>query len=160
MYDYTKNTLEELPEEWLSGGSGTTAANLRFLVDPSSEKLSKKDTLFSHHNVAKLVFLSKRARPNTQPTIEFLCNRVRKLDTDDAKKLVQLTIYLKETLYLPLTLEADDGINVVKWWINSSYGVHSDIQIYIGATMTLGKGSIYSCSSTQKINTKAQLRVN
>ena len=64
--------LEELPEEWLSGGSGTPANNHMFSVEPESEKLSKKDAVFFHHNVANLLFLLKRARPDMQPTITFL----------------------------------------------------------------------------------------
>ena len=60
MYDYIKNTLEELPEEWLSGGAGTPHL---FLVNPDFEKFSKKDAVFFHYNVAKLLFLLKRAIP-------------------------------------------------------------------------------------------------
>ena len=88
LYNYIKNTLEELPEEWLSRGTGTSAASHLFSVDPDSEKLSKKDAVFFCHNVAKLLFLSKRARPDIQSTIAFLCKCVREPDTDDAKILM------------------------------------------------------------------------
>ena len=58
---------------------------------------------------------------------------------------------------LALTLQAnDDGI--VRWWIDVSYAVHDDMKGHTGATLSLGKGGIYSrswkqrlvaCSSTQ-----------
>ena len=70
------------------GGSGTPAANHLFSVDPYSEKLSKKDAVFFHRNVAKLLFLSKRARPDIQATIEFMCKRIREPGTDDAENLM------------------------------------------------------------------------
>ena len=59
-----------------------------FSVEPGSKKLSKKDAVFFHHNAAKLLFLSKRVRLDIQPTIAFLCKRVREPDTDDAKILM------------------------------------------------------------------------
>ena len=155
MYDYVKNMLEELPEEWLSGGSETPDDNQMFSVDPDSDNLSKKDAVFFNHNVAKLLCLLKRARPNIQPTIAFVCKHIHELDLDDAKKLVRIMIYLQKTLYLPLILEADGIINVVKWWIDTSYGVQLDMISYTRATITLEKGSINSFSNAQKINTKS-----
>ena len=88
MYEYIQSTLEELPEERLSGGAETPAANYLFSVDPYSEKLVEKDAIFFHHNVAKLLFLSKRVRLEIQPTVIFLCKRVREPDMDDTKKLI------------------------------------------------------------------------
>jgi len=53
---------------------------------------------------------------------------------------------------LPLTLEAS-GNGTIRWWIDASYAVHPNMRSHTGATMTLGKGSPYSISSKQKINT-------
>jgi hypothetical protein len=53
-----------------------------------------------------------------------------------------------------LTLEADN-LQVVKWWVDASYAVHPDMKSHTGATMTLGKGSVYSASVRQKLNTKS-----
>ena len=72
MYDYIKNTLEELLGEWMLGGSLMLPANHLFSVEPDSKKLAKKNAVFFHHNVSKPLFLLKRARPDIQPTIVFL----------------------------------------------------------------------------------------
>jgi hypothetical protein len=46
-----------------------------------------------------------------------------KPDIDDYKKLAQVIKYLRSMPNLALTLEADN-MHVMKWWINSSFGVH------------------------------------
>ena len=58
--------------------------------------------------------------------------------------------YLRGTRTLILTLQAnDDGI--VRWWIDASYAVHEDMKGHTGATLSLGKGGIYSGSWKQKL---------
>jgi hypothetical protein len=53
-----------------------------------------------------------------------------------------------------LTLEVEQGL-VIKWYVDASFAVHPDMQSHTGATMTLGKGAVYSISTKQKINTKS-----
>jgi hypothetical protein len=62
--------------------------------------------------------------------------------------------YLRSTPDLPLTLGADD-VHIVKWWVDASYGIHIDICSHTGGTMSLGKGSIFSTSTRQKLNSKS-----
>ena len=107
-----------------------------------------------HHNTAKLLFLSKRARPDIQTAVAFLTTRVKLPDRDDYKKLARVMKYLRATVDLSLILEADD-LNVVKWWVDGSFAVHPDMKSHTGATMLLGKGSLYSASTRQKLNTKS-----
>ena len=49
------------------------------------------------------------------------------------------------------------NLHVVKWWVDASFGVHPDMKSHTGATMSLGKGSIYryARSTRQKLNTKS-----
>jgi hypothetical protein len=61
---------------------------------------------------------------------------------------------LRGSIDLVLTLEADN-MHVVKWWVDASYGVHPDMKSHTGATMSMGKGSVYSASKTQRLNTKS-----
>jgi hypothetical protein len=75
-------------------------------------------------------------------------------DTDDYKKLAKVMKYLRSTPDLPLTLEAND-VQIVKWWVDASYGVHPDMCSHTGSTMSLGKGSTFSTSTRQKLNTKS-----
>ena len=65
----------------------TTAGNQLFKVDDECVKLCKRDKIIFHQLVAKLLFLSKSARPDINPTISFLMTRVKNPDEDDWKKL-------------------------------------------------------------------------
>jgi hypothetical protein len=53
-----------------------------------------------------------------------------------------------------LTLEADRN-GALLWWIDASFAVHQDMKSHSGLTMSMGKGSIISSSTWQKINTKS-----
>ena len=61
-----------------------------------------------HHNVAKLLFLCKQARPNIQTAMAFLTTCMMAPDEDDYKKLARVMRYLQGTKTMPLTLEADN----------------------------------------------------
>jgi hypothetical protein len=62
--------------------------------------------------------------------------------------------YLRRTINMPLTLEADN-LHIIKWWVDASYAVHPDMKNRTGGMMTLRKGSTYGTSMRQKINTKS-----
>jgi len=84
-----------------------------------------------------------------------MCIRVTHPDVDDMKNPKRVMMYLQLKKYLPITIEANGDIHVIKWWIDGSYGVHPNMKIHTGATISLGKGSIYSSSTMQKFNTKS-----
>ena len=58
--------------------------------------------------------------------------------------------YLHGTKNLILTLRANDD-GVIRWWIDTSYAVHDDMKGHTGATLSLGKGRIYSGSWKQRL---------
>jgi hypothetical protein len=86
MIDYIKLMLDVQPEE-MSRTVPTPASAHLFEVNASGEKLSEELGNFFHHNKAKLLFLSKHARPDIQTATTFLCTRVKLPDVDDYKKL-------------------------------------------------------------------------
>ena len=154
MKKYIKDMLEELPKD-MDGVSATPAAKHLFEVNEENPKyldIERKQTF--HHNVAKLLFLSKRARPDIQTAVAFLCTRVQKPDIDDWKKLGRVMKYLRGSAELELTLEAEN-MNVIKWWADGAFAVHDDYKSHTGGVMMLGKGAVYSTSTKQKINTKS-----
>jgi hypothetical protein len=153
MNDYAENLLDEVPEEML-GHAATPAANQLFSVNDKAEKISDEDSEKYHHLTAKLLYLSKRARPDLQTAVEFLCKRVKQPDIDDWKKLGQCLRYLRGTIALVLTLESDGNV-VIQWWIDASFAVHPDMKSHTGITMSLGKGYPSSSSISQKLNTKS-----
>ena len=61
---------------------------------------------------------------------------------------------MKETIYLPLVVGADDSGRLT-WNIDASFAVHPDCKSHTGACLILGHGSILSISAKQKINTNS-----
>ena len=152
MYDYIYDFLEELPPE-MRGTAPSPANGQLFEVnieDPTLLPEHEKE-LF-HHRVAQLLYLSKRARPDIQLPIAFLCTRVQAPDVDDQAKLTRVAKYLDATIGLPLIL-AMDGSGEMRWHIDASFAVHNDMKSHTGATMTMGQGAAFNRSSKQKINT-------
>ena len=154
MIDYINKILMDCPTD-MNGTSPTPAANHLFMVNTSNPKLlNSSDAELFHHIVAQLLFLCKRARPDIQTAISFLCTRVQNPDTDDYKKLSRVIKYLRNTSSLSLTLEASDT-KLMQWWVDASYGTHHDMRSHTGGVFTLGKGAIYATSMRQKLNTKS-----
>ena len=48
-----------------------------------------------------------------------------------------------------------DNLTPFKWWVDASYGTHSDCKGHTGMMMSLGKGAAMSMSQGQKLNTKS-----
>ena len=69
-------------------------------------------------------------------------------------KLGRCLHYLRNTCDLPLILSCDSS-NIIRWWVDASFGVHPNLQSHTGATISMGRGSIFSFSTKQKINTRS-----
>jgi hypothetical protein len=76
MIPYIKSMLDELPPD-LASKAATPAASHLFQLNEDAEKLDKYTAQLFHHNVAKLLFLCKRACPDMQTAIAFLCTQVK-----------------------------------------------------------------------------------
>jgi KUP system potassium uptake protein len=154
MTRYVTDLLNNVPEDMWEGISATPAAGHLYEVNSSAELLDKFMSEKFHTLTAKLLFLSKRARPDLQQAVGFLTTRVKNPDVDDWKKLKRVIQYLRGSQDLNLTLEAD-STHVIKWWVDAAFAVHRDMRSQTGMTMTLGKGSVYASSLRQKINTRS-----
>ena len=137
------------------GGTKNTAApdNL-FRIDPMAEKLNQTQAIEFHNLVAKTLYATKRARPDTCTAIAFLTTRVREPDKDDWKKLVHLMRYLRGTRDLPLVLSAD-GSGILKWWVDAAFAVHPNMRGHSGGGLSLGRGFPIVTSTKQKLNAKS-----
>jgi hypothetical protein len=156
MIPYIKNMLAEIPND-MAGKSATPASSHLFQVNEDAQKLDKDTEQLFHHNVAKLLFLCKQARPDIQTSIAYLCTRVKEPNTDNYKKLTCTMRYLRGTANMPLTLKSEN-ISIIKWWVDKSYAVHPDMKSHTGGMMTLGKSTIYGASTKQKLNTKSSTK--
>jgi hypothetical protein len=112
MIDY----IEEIPTAFnkadpKGGGTKTSAASKNlFRMDEDCEKLQPNEAGVEFHNlVAKTLYATTRARPDTCTAIAFLMTRVRAPDKDDWTKVVHLMKYLRGTSTLALILLSANG---------------------------------------------------
>ena len=153
MFDYSDNMLADLPDD-MRGMVTSPAADHLFTVNDAGKKLTQAQSEMFHHNVAKLLFLCKRARPDIQTAVAFLTTRVTAPDKDDYKKLARVMRYLQGTKTMPLTLEADN-LQLVKWWIDGAFATHRDMWSHTGGALSLGKGVITGVLTQQKLTTRS-----
>ena len=127
MEECLRGVLDDFPEEITETPETPAASKLfNFRDDNERELLNKKQDQAFHHAVA-------------QSEIAFLTTRVRNPEKDKWKKLRRLLGYLKQTIKLPLILQAD-GVNVIKWWVDASYAAHENMEGHTVGTMSMGKG--------------------
>ena len=67
------------------------------------------------------------------------------------EKLICELKYLKITLYLPLVIEVC-ALNLLMWWVESSFAIHPDCKDHTGGMLCFGKGAVTNFSQKQKIN--------
>jgi hypothetical protein len=132
----------------------TPARENLFIVNDNAQKLDNSQQALFHTGVAKTLYLTKRARPDTQLAIGFLTSRVQSPDVDDWKKFMRVLKYLNGTRDMGLCLEPGDS-SALTMYVDASYGVHSDGKSHTGMCMSLGKGTILAKSNKQKIVTKS-----
>lgn len=152
MEGYIEDCLSECHD--IPGTSDTPAAGNLFESDEASTPLAKAEQERFHSIAAKFGYLGKRVRPDILVAVSFLSKRVLAPTAQDWRKLVKLVRYIRGSKDLGLTLEFDKNVNVIAY-VDASFGVHSDRRSHTGCTISLGKGSAYAKSSTQKIVTKS-----
>jgi hypothetical protein len=72
MYDYIDELLKETPADLMKGVSASGAASHLYAVNENAEKLDSETVIMFHHLTAKLLYLSKRTRPDLQTPVSFL----------------------------------------------------------------------------------------
>ena len=77
--------------------SSTPAAPDLFEIRKDAEKASPEDAKYFHTYVCKMLYLSKRVRPECLGAVSFLSTRVQDCDSDDLRKLERLLGYLVGT---------------------------------------------------------------
>merc|ERR1712151_922010 len=132
----------------------TPGSNNLMSRDDEAKLIDDKERKEQFHNVvAKAIFLSKRSRPDIQPTVAVLATRVREPSESDWNEMVRLLKYLNGTRNKCLTLRVDN-LNILKWYVDVSFGVHPDFKSHTGGVLTMGHGAIISMSRKQELNTR------
>ena len=106
--------------------------------------------------MAKGLFISNRSRPDVIPTISIMLGRVRSPNQSDWMKCRRLVKYLKSTRDIHLTLHFD-GINIARWHVDATFGVHEDLKLHSRCTIFLSQqgGGMASGSNKQRLNTSS-----
>ena len=131
----------------------TPAKDGLFDIDPDSVLLSQSDGECFHSDVARLLYLAKRARPEILTAISFLSSRVAVPTTEDDEKLKRVFSYLKGTAGLKLVFKA--GVVSPVSYVDASFGVHSDGSSRTGIVLMLAGGVVGVWSNRQHIVVKS-----
>jgi hypothetical protein len=153
MRDYLEEAIAESRLD-VTRTAATPARRDLFEIDANAKPLEKEGAEIFHSVVAKLLYVSLRARADILLAISFLCTRVSKSTTEDQTKLKRVLEYLKGTLHYKYILGADN-MSKLRSWVDASYAVHPDMKSHTGGVMSFGIGGLICKSSKQKLNTKS-----
>jgi hypothetical protein len=156
MFDYIDEILAafDKAEPNCAGTKSSAAPSNLFTVNEDCEKISGEKAVEFHNLVAKTLYATKRARPDTCTAIAFLTTRVREPDKDDWKKMVHMMRYIRGSRKMPLILSAN-GSHILKWWVDASFAVHPNLRGHSGGGLSLGRGFPVVGSTKQKLNTRS-----
>ena len=152
MKGYVYDLLDELD---INGSAKTPATSDLFSVREDCPKLPQDRREQFHSNVAKVLYLAKRVRPDVLTACIFLATRVLCADTDDEAKLNRLLRYLNGTRDLDMKLIPNQGLLSISAYIDASYGVHFDGKSHTGLAVCIGKGPVFAKSAKQKLVSKS-----
>ena len=99
MDGFVKELLEDCRE--IIGVSPTPAKPDLFLMKPTAldPLISTSSREYFHSITAKLLYFSKRCRPDILTSVAFLTKRVTKPRRDDIRKLERTIQYVQKTLH-------------------------------------------------------------
>ena len=89
----------------MNGTAVTPESDHLFTIDKLSSTLNdNRSDCFNWVN-ARFLFAAKRARPDIQVAVAYLCTRIKEPMESDYLKLTRLMKYVRVTIYLPLIIE-------------------------------------------------------
>ena len=96
--------------------------------------------------MAKLLYVAKRARPDIDLTIAFLCTRVSKSTKENWEKLRRLLRYIHGSIDTKRTIRAEN-MKITRTWVDVSYATHEDSKSHTVGLFSLGRGIAHHSSS-------------
>ena len=94
------------------GEDVTPAISELYQVNETYQNLDMTTADLFHCIATKFLYVAKRARPNLQVAVAFLCKQVKCSNTGNWKKLGRLVCYVRATIHLPLIIESDGLGNI------------------------------------------------
>ena len=157
MIDYIKSMLHNEPKE-MHGRTVTLTTNHLFEANNTNPMYLNADKAEMYVRlIMQLLFLSQHAHLDIHTAVSFLNSPLLQPNEDDYKKLIKVMKYVDSSVDMPLMLSVDDS-GQIWWWIDASFAVHDDMKSHTGATMSMGKGAMYSTSGKQKHVTQSSTK--
>ena len=104
MFEYLEDILVECESRGWTREPVTPAKKELFKIKENAKKLNDADSDFFHRITARLLYAGKRARPDIQLAVAFLCTSVCSPDQDDLVKLKQVIEYIRATIFVSLVM--------------------------------------------------------
>jgi len=125
-----------------------------FSVNDKATKLNEADRKIFHTTTAKLLYLTKRGRPDVLTPVGFLCTRVTRATVQDRLKLLRVLGYLKRTKKRVLKLKIGDYKKLLTY-VDAAFALHPDAELQTGIAMFWGEALVFAASRKQKCVTKS-----
>ena len=129
--------------EAIEGDVCSPAAKYLLEIPDEDENLDGEHKERFHTVVAKLLYIMKRARPELETAVAFLCTRVSKCGMSDWKKLRRVLQYAKKTLEDKRIIGASN-LQELYMFVDASYAIYDDKRGITGGCMSMGNG-FFSC---------------
>ena len=150
---HIEEALEDFGEE-IDADAVNPAKSKLFIISNDSEKLSEAKADIFHSITAKLLWVGKRARPDLETAVSFLCTRVQAPTVEDWGKLKRVLKFLKKTKSDRRIMGGDDILKL-ETWVDASYAIHDNMRGHTGGAMSFGWGVVHEKAAKQKLNTKS-----
>jgi hypothetical protein len=154
MDAYVQGVLDAFQKEYPRVRTSTIPASINLFKPGNGKLLSPKDKSQFHTFVAKLLYLSKRTRPDIQLAVLYLCTRVREPTKEDFAKLLKLLGYLKLTKHKARVITNSGNMRRIVAYVDASFASHADGKGHTGLVLKWGDTTIMTTSRKQKIATK------
>ena len=154
MDGYVDGVLASFPE-YESIRKSTTPATINLFKPGNGELLCERDKKRFHTTTARLLYLSKRTRPDIQLPVLYLCTRVKHPTTDDDCKLFKILGYLKMTRNKARTISPKGDLSRIVAYVDASFASHPDGKGHTGLVIKWGAVTLGTISRKQKIATKS-----
>jgi len=146
--------IDELMSEYgITKGAKTPSTENLFKIG-DGEALDSNELSKFHTNVAKLLYLAMRVRPETLVAVAFLCTRVHCATTVDQKKLQRVMEYVYATGTERGIVIKGKNIDQVRGMIDAAFAQHSDGKSHSGMAVMMGDTCVMVKSSKQKLVSK------
>ena len=150
MKNFIEKTLEASGEKNLREFISPAGKDI-FTVDKTADLLCELDRKQFHTSVAKLLYLSKRARPDILTAVGFLCTRAT---VQDRLKLQRVLGYLKRTKQKTLHLKMGEMAKLLVY-VDAAFAPHPDAKSQTGLAVFIGNALVFAASRKQKCVSKS-----